>query len=159
MWTEERIVALKQHWANGLSASKIAAELGGVSRNAVISKVHRCKLPKRAAPAPKGPRKRNIRPRRAHPGRPSFNLPRPGQFVAHTPKPRPAPPADLLEPISRDRRLEDLTDQTCKFPHGDALPFLFCGAPTDGRPPYCRFHSALCFNPLSDRRLRVPVDA
>lgn len=43
-WTDERVEQLKKLWAEGLSASQIAAQLGGVSRNAVIGKVHRLKL-------------------------------------------------------------------------------------------------------------------
>ncbi len=52
-WTDERIETLKKLWGEGHSASQIAAELGGVSRNAVIGKVHRLKLESRIkAPAP-----------------------------------------------------------------------------------------------------------
>ncbi|MEL6435380.1 MAG: GcrA family cell cycle regulator [Pseudomonadota bacterium] len=47
-WTDERVETLKKLWADGLSASQIAAKLGGVSRNAVIGKVHRLKLAPRA---------------------------------------------------------------------------------------------------------------
>jgi GcrA cell cycle regulator len=51
-WTDERVALLKQLWTDGLSASQIADRLGGVSRNAVIGKVHRLKLESRAkAPA------------------------------------------------------------------------------------------------------------
>jgi GcrA cell cycle regulator len=66
-WTEERIDQLKAMWERGLTASQIADELGGVSRNAVIGKAHRLGLqsrpspvkanetPKKAAPAPRKP--------------------------------------------------------------------------------------------------------
>ena len=47
-WTDERVELLKKLWAEGLSASQIAAELGGVTRNAVIGKVHRLGLAGRA---------------------------------------------------------------------------------------------------------------
>lgn len=43
-WTEERITMLQQLWSDGLSASQIASKLGGVTRNAVIGKVHRLGL-------------------------------------------------------------------------------------------------------------------
>lgn len=43
-WTDERVELLKKLWSDGLSASQIAAQLGGVTRNAVIGKVHRLKL-------------------------------------------------------------------------------------------------------------------
>ncbi|MGS4945661.1 GcrA family cell cycle regulator [Meridianimarinicoccus sp. RP-17] len=53
-WTEDRVETLKKMWADGQSASQIAKELGGVTRNAVIGKVHRLGLSNRtggAAPA------------------------------------------------------------------------------------------------------------
>ena len=43
-WTDERVELLKKLWAEGLSASQIAARLGGVTRNAVIGKAHRLGL-------------------------------------------------------------------------------------------------------------------
>ena len=43
-WTDERVETLKKMWAEGQSASQIAKELGGVTRNAVIGKVHRLGL-------------------------------------------------------------------------------------------------------------------
>ncbi len=50
-WTDERVELLKKMWAEGQSASQIAKELGGVTRNAVIGKVHRLGLSNRTAPA------------------------------------------------------------------------------------------------------------
>ena len=49
-WTEERIEKLKTLWEEGHPASRIAEELGGVSRNAVIGKAHRLGLEKRPSP-------------------------------------------------------------------------------------------------------------
>ena len=46
-WTDERVETLKKMWADGQSASQIAKELGGVTRNAVIGKVHRLGLSNR----------------------------------------------------------------------------------------------------------------
>ena len=61
-WTDERVESLKKLWADGLSASQIAAELGGVTRNAVIGKVHRLGLAGRAkAPSSAAPRPRKAR--------------------------------------------------------------------------------------------------
>ena len=48
-WTDERVETLKKMWAEGQSASQIAKELGGVTRNAVIGKVHRLGLSNRVA--------------------------------------------------------------------------------------------------------------
>src|SRR3954462_10521046 len=50
-WTDERVEQLKQLWTEGLSASQIARVMGGVTRNAVIGKVHRLGLAGRAGPA------------------------------------------------------------------------------------------------------------
>src|SRR5205085_6698739 len=50
-WTDDRVASLKKLWLEGLSASQIAKQLGGVTRNAVIGKVHRLGLSGRAAPA------------------------------------------------------------------------------------------------------------
>ena len=51
-WTDERVETLKKMWGEGQSASQIAKELGGVTRNAVIGKVHRLGLSNRTAGAP-----------------------------------------------------------------------------------------------------------
>ena len=52
-WTEERVARLTKFWSDGLSASQVAAELGGVTRNAVIGKIHRLGLSGRDKPATK----------------------------------------------------------------------------------------------------------
>jgi len=49
-WTDERIATLKKMWEGGSTASQIAEELGGVSRNAVIGKAHRLGLKSRPSP-------------------------------------------------------------------------------------------------------------
>ena len=50
-WTDDRVEILKKMWGEGKSASQIAKELGGVTRNAVIGKVHRLGLSNRATTA------------------------------------------------------------------------------------------------------------
>ena len=79
-WTDERIERLKKMWTEGATASQIADELGGVSRNAVIGKAHRLGLESRPSPVKPGeekekkakaaprPRPRSPRPRRAQAG-------------------------------------------------------------------------------------------
>ena len=56
-WTEERIERLKAMWTKGATASQIADELGGVSRNAVIGKAHRLGLESRPSPVKPGEEK------------------------------------------------------------------------------------------------------
>ena len=79
-WTDEIVEQLKQHWMDGKSASQIASLLGnGVTRNAVIGKVHRLGLAGRAkSPSANVPRPRRLRrrrPRIASPGRASTPAP------------------------------------------------------------------------------------
>ena len=73
-WTEERIERLKAMWTEGATASQIADELGGVSRNAVIGKAHRLGLEARPSPVKPGEEKEHRAPAAAAP----------------TPKPAPA---------------------------------------------------------------------
>ena len=56
-WTDERIDRLKAMWTKGATASQIADELGGVSRNAVIGKAHRLGLESRPSPVKPGEEK------------------------------------------------------------------------------------------------------
>jgi GcrA cell cycle regulator len=61
-WTDERIERLKKMWADGATASQIADELGGVSRNAVIGKAHRLGLDARPSPVKPGEEKEKKAP-------------------------------------------------------------------------------------------------
>lgn len=71
-WTEERIDHLKQLWEKGLTASQIAEQLGGVSRNAVIGKAHRLGLKSRPSPVKSGAKKAAVKKpvKRAKPAAP-----------------------------------------------------------------------------------------
>ncbi len=91
-WTDERIERLKKMWAQGATASQIADELGGVSRNAVIGKAHRLGLEQRPSPVKPGDEKEVKRA--AAPAAP----PKPAAPKAEAPKP--APPAASAAPAS-----------------------------------------------------------
>ena len=85
-WTDERIEQLKQLWSKGMTASQIAEDLGGVSRNAVIGKAHRLGLQSRPSPVkPNEPA-----PAAAKPGPSEAAAESPFEPVA-TPEPQPAP--------------------------------------------------------------------
>lgn len=94
-WTDERVETLKKMWAEGQSASQIAKELGGVTRNAVIGKVHRLGLSNRAvgdepaAEAPAVPRPEAAAPS-SRPAQNQQPAARPGQPPAETATARPA---------------------------------------------------------------------
>lgn len=147
-WTDKRIETLKELWAQGLSGSAIAAELGEVSRNSVIGKVHRLGLAKRANPT-------NAR---ATPT--PFRKPRVQRFREVIPMPelgddRAGGGADLSRwkcPSSEIRgcTLMDLTSETCRWPlWTDANPErLYCGADgadMENKRPYCPFHSRMAY--------------
>src|ERR1700731_4821627 len=84
MWTDERVELLKKLWTEGLSGSQIAAELGGIPRNAVIGKVHRlglsgrAKSPSSTAPRPRKPRAPGHMMRLARPSLRGQTAPAPG---------------------------------------------------------------------------------
>ena len=59
-WTDERIATLKKMWEGGATASQIAEELGGVSRNAVIGKAHRLGLKARPSPVKAAEKKKKV---------------------------------------------------------------------------------------------------
>ncbi|MES2120237.1 MAG: GcrA family cell cycle regulator [Pseudomonadota bacterium] len=83
-WTEERIERLKKMWHDGATASQIADELGGVSRNAVIGKAHRLGLEQRPSPVKAGEEK-EARKAKADAPAPAAKAPR-----AEASKPAPA---------------------------------------------------------------------
>ena len=148
-WTDERVETLKKMWGEGQSASQIAKELGGVTRNAVIGKVHRLGLSNRAAstgaakpepkakpvkaPAPKAKpvvKEERPEPRTESAAPPKSTLPARKQIIpAGQPLP-PQPSANEISPEalakvnevekkSKKISLMELTERTCKWPVGD----------------------------------------
>ncbi len=111
-WTDERVETLKKMWGEGQSASQIAKELGGVTRNAVIGKVHRLGLSNRAGSggnAGKAAAKDKAAPKAAATKAPAKPKPAPAAKAAPASKPKKAEP-EVLEldengiPISAARR-------------------------------------------------------
>ena len=87
-WTEERIDRLKAMWTEGATASQIADELGGVSRNAVIGKAHRLGLEARPSPVKPGEEKE-----RPAPAASASTAPKPAPAERAEPRPAAAAPA------------------------------------------------------------------
>jgi len=93
-WTEERIERLKAMWTEGSTASQIADELGGVSRNAVIGKAHRLGLEARPSPVKPGEEKEKPAPAAAAPAPKAEKVERPApRAAAPAPAPEQAAPA------------------------------------------------------------------
>ena len=113
-WTDERIDRLKHLWTNGMTASQIADELGGVSRNAVIGKAHRLGLQSRPSPvkpndpvadAPASPRPAAAAPAAPAPA-PSADADVPAQSSEKADQVRPAePPAQAQPPQPQIRSI------------------------------------------------------
>lgn len=166
IWTDERVETLRKLWAEGLSASQIAAQLGGVSRNAVIGKVHRLKLSGRGRSTPTPARqKKPAQPAAPKPAaRPTAGRPvtqsigataLQARFEAEPLVRRAERESDnVVVPISRNLQLIQLNERTCKWPIGDPLAedFHFCGNDCAETGPYCRYHARIAFQPASERR-------
>ncbi|WP_050929387.1 GcrA family cell cycle regulator [Aestuariivita boseongensis] len=147
-WTDERVELLKKMWGEGQSASQIAKELGGVTRNAVIGKVHRLGLSNRATggatkteakakPAPKAEAKPKPAPK-TEPARPApapeaeakpatparrqiipAGQPLPPQPSANEISPEALAKVNEVEKKAKKLSLMELTERTCKWPVGD----------------------------------------
>lgn len=161
-WTDERVELLKKLWSEGFSASQIATQLGSVSRNAVIGKVHRLKLTGRAkttAQAAKPKRKTvatenetvkmSTRTVTRTVGATALKAEYLAEAVADT-----RPIEEVVVPISRRLKLVQLTERTCKWPIGDPLheDFHFCGHNSEESTPYCTYHARIAFQPSAEKR-------
>jgi GcrA cell cycle regulator len=92
-WTEERIERLKKMWHDGATASQIADELGGVSRNAVIGKAHRLGLEQRPSPVKPGEEKEAKKPAAAAAAKPAAPRPETAKSAVAPDAPADAAPA------------------------------------------------------------------
>jgi GcrA cell cycle regulator len=148
-WTEERVELLRKLWIENFSASRIAAELGGVSRSAVIGKIHRLGLQGRDQPI--SSLKRQCKPplprSERRPWRPTSignTALKAEPEMLGRPEAQPLPSA---VPISKRLTVEKLTERTCKWPIGDPRKedFHFCGHASLKAPPYCVYHARLAY--------------
>lgn len=148
-WNDTRVETLTRLWREGLSASQIARQLaGGVTRNAVIGKIHRLGLSGRATASRPG-----VRARRAE------QAPRPGRRVQ-----RPVPPPVIIPPAAPAPALDEGLPETglasvlsvgrrqCRWPFGEpgADGFALCGRPVV-RGAYCGCHANRGYQPPKPR--------
>ncbi|MEL6104169.1 MAG: GcrA family cell cycle regulator [Pseudomonadota bacterium] len=148
-WTEERVELLKKMWGEGQSASQIAKELGGVTRNAVIGKVHRLGLSNRAGggasatpkaepkakaakaeakPKPQPKTEPAVKPEPVAETKPAVparkqiipaGQPLPPQPSANEISPEALAKVNEIEKKAKRLSLMELTERTCKWPVGD----------------------------------------
>lgn len=162
-WTDDRVGRLKKLWGEGWSAARIAGDLGlGVTRNAVIAKIHRLGLSNRpnaaaptrlppgrpariSAPAPTLPAPKAPAVKKKHESvKASTRLIAAGEAPAEGIR----PPQDLRpdpvigrEPLRLD--LMELGPGHCRWPLGKVAPFTFCGLRKFEESPYCREHHSI----------------
>ena len=149
-WDQEKIKLLKKFWAAGLSASAIAQKLGdNATRNSVIGKSHRLNLEARVKSKKLIP-KTNIG-NNSTPEIKTQRLGRKAKFKALL--------LDSSFPPEQPTKLEDLTDQTCRFPLGSKQEpaSFFCGRRPVGSPesgkkfPYCELHLMISYVSKSEK--------
>ncbi|MDI7776072.1 GcrA family cell cycle regulator [Asticcacaulis sp. EMRT-3] len=160
-WTDERVDTLKKLWQDGHSASQIAKQLGGVTRNAVIGKVHRLGLSGRAAPSqPTRPLYKPARPARTVAASPE-------RTAAHAPAPRRTEPV-ISRPVTSNAPVTPYVEspgtatvltlgaKMCKWPIGDPSTdgFSFCGRVSSEGAPYCVEHARVAYQPSQRMKKR-----
>lgn len=151
-WTPERVDNLKSLWAKGLSAAQISGQLRGVSRNAVIGKIHRLGLPGRNT---------TIRQKYRSAGLPRTNKSRlKGESVKRrvdavikriglAPEPFEPAPEVVDVPLDQRRKLDSIGDMQCRWIVGDpkTAHHHFCHHQKYGPLAYCPAHMRMAYHP------------
>lgn len=155
-WTPDRVETLKALWNEGLSASQIAARMGGVTRSAVIGKIHRleesAKLRRRPWQLRKGVT------RKAEPAAPARAEPAPPRPLSV-----PAPVAEksaLPAPVRTGPIESAFVEYGCQWPVDDAdtsLGHRPCGAPLS-KGSYCASHAARATESPAARKARLQME-
>lgn len=160
-WTEERTDRAREMWFAGYSATQIACDLGGITRNAVIGKIHRI----RAGSPEKRKRNSQPKPKVERKARPPKIEKRQRVYVAQLVA-KPKLEVDPIMLIPSDTRTEralsfdqafrerKLTPDCCKWivGHVDQPDWFYCGEPAKSG-PYCLRHAALAYIPARTQDL------
>ena len=138
-WTPEKEQKLRQLWKKGHSGSEIASMLGDTTRNAVIGKAHRLKLEARTV-SRKSEGKINTEKSSSTEIK-TQKLGRKARFKALL--------LDKNFEQENPIKLEELTDNTCRWPNGHPHEenFYFCGRKPLEKFPYCKLHVLYAFQP------------
>ena len=137
-WNHERIEELKKLWEAGYTASNIASELGGITRNAVIGKAHRLGLSGRMKSKSTGSSVSIVRKRKIPTNRNS-------KIIELT--------TSVSEPMN-PMTFAQIKDGLCRWPLGEPedLDFKFCGRSSNKDKVYCSEHHELAYQPLHQIR-------
>ena len=182
-WNDERVELLKKLWADGMTASQISAALGGVTRNAVIGKIHRLGLSGRTKTTGDGAPAGSVVPEVEAESLPPVQetvaeaapvVPEPVAPPVHQPRilmaepelepvrPAPvirpaAPKSEVVVPVVERTTTMSLTANACRWPIGDpgSEGFHFCGKRSQPGIPYCTEHARIAYQPSADRRRRA----
>ena len=149
-WTPDRIKTLMGLWEEGLPTSEIGRRLG-VTKNAVVGKVHRLGLKKRQSPI------RQSTSTSAQPKKAKVVAPRSSAEASDSPVVR-----KVVRPTGEVVRLEELTSSMCCWPEGEpgTEDFHFCGLPSVAEKPYCEDHCARAYVKVSkDKKKKKGFEA
>ena len=137
-WTPEKEEKLKELWKKGYSGSQIANMLGDTTRNAVIGKAHRLKLEARTISKKHGSK---INTEKNNSENKTQKLGRKARFKALL--------LDKNFEPENPKKIEDLTDKTCRWPIGHPYEekFYFCGRTAIDKFPYCKLHLIYAYQP------------
>ena len=141
-WTPEKIKELRRLWAKGLSSGDIGRLLG-VSKNAIVGKVHRLELESRPSPILGG--KEEI------PDPPKKTVSKKATKSAKKTAPsKKATEKKTIEEEKEGTQLVDLTPNSCRWPMGDPknADFVFCGKKVVPGKIYCAEHCAVAYSTL-----------
>lgn len=135
LWTVENVEILRTLWDDGLSASKIAVEIGGVTRSAVLGKAFRLNLTKRMTLHSVKRERSSLSPK---PKKPKGYFGR--QFAERKNEVEVVP-----LPVFLGISFFETTKKTCMYPHGEGRLMMFCGQPRKEDSSFCLGHHRICY--------------
>jgi GcrA cell cycle regulator len=162
VWTQERINLLVRLWVSGKSASAVAKEIGNITRNAVIGKIHRLGIANRAEKKIIDVKKQKNITQASTRKKIIENISkylRPAQeYIKINPTKKTRSPrssggnffiASHLDKESHKKiSLLELKEKSCRWPSGDpkTREFSFCGAECAENMPYCDYHAKIAYS-------------
>lgn len=156
-WTDERVVALRKHHADGLSAAQSAGKLGhGCTRNMVVAKRHRLGLKDcRPASAPRTFRASEPKSKAAPKPKPALKIAGNGA-IFEEPEPRTPFVRTLFVEGTGGLRIIDEGFGGCRWPlSGEGVEIRFCCASREDGASYCTDHARRAYQPTSSAKQRA----